>query len=315
MAKKKEGTAVAKKKGMSFGQGIRHSWQLYVLLLPALIYLFVFDYMPLYGMQIAFKDFLPGLGFSGSPWVGLKHFKYFVTSPQFSVLIRNTLLLNVLRLVFCFPFPIFLALLLNEARNAKFQKIIQNLTYAPHFISTVVLCGMIISFTSPSTGVINTMIQALGGQPIDFMGQEGWFRPVYIISEIWKTTGWSSIIYLAALAGIDPSLHEAARVDGASRFKRIIHINIPGIAPTIIILLIMEVGKMMSLGFEKVYLLQNSLNLPVSEVISTYVYKTGLLGAKFSYTTYIDIFNSVINCILLLIVNKISSAVSETSLF
>ena len=315
MAKTKSGSAVVKKKGMSFGQGIRHSWQLYVLLLPALIYLFVFDYMPLYGMQIAFKDFLLGLGFSGSPWVGLKHFKYFVTSPQFSVLIRNTLLLNVLRLVFCFPFPIFLALLLNEVRNAKFQKIIQNLTYAPHFISTVVLCGMIISFTSPSTGVINTMIQALGGQPIDFMGQEGWFRPVYIISEIWKTTGWSSIIYLAALAGIDPSLHEAARVDGASRFRRILHINIPGIAPTIIILLIMEVGKMMSLGFEKVYLLQNSLNLPVSEVISTYVYKTGLLGAKFSYTTSIDIFNSVINCILLLIVNKISSTVSETSLF
>ena len=304
-----------KKKNMSFLRGIRHSWQLYVLLLPALIYLFIFDYIPLYGMQIAFKDFLPGLGFSGSPWVGLKHFKYFVTSPQFSILIRNTLALNILRLVFCFPFPIILALLLNEARNVKFQKIIQNLTYAPHFISTVVLCGMIVNFTSPSTGIINTLIQALGGQPIDFMGQEEWFRPVFIISEIWKSTGWSSIIYLAALAGIDPSLHEAARVDGASRIQRILHINIPGIAPTIIILLIMEVGKMMSLGFEKVYLLQNSLNLPVSEVISTYVYKTGLLGAKFSYTTAIDIFNSVINCILLLIVNKISRTVSETSLF
>lgn len=304
-----------KKKNMSFLRGIRHSWQLYVLLLPALIYLFIFDYIPLYGMQIAFKDFLPGLGFSGSPWVGLKHFKYFVTSPQFSILIRNTLALNILRLVFCFPFPIILALLLNEARNVKFQKIIQNVTYAPHFISTVVLCGMIVNFTSPSTGIINTLIQALGGQPIDFMGQEEWFRPVFIISEIWKSTGWSSIIYLAALAGIDPSLHEAARVDGASRIQRILHINIPGIAPTIIILLIMEVGKMMSLGFEKVYLLQNSLNLPVSEVISTYVYKTGLLGAKFSYTTAIDIFNSVINCILLLIVNKISRTVSETSLF
>lgn len=266
-------------------------------------------------MQIAFKDFLPGLGFTESPWVGLKHFKYFVTSPQFPILIRNTLTLNILRLVFCFPFPIILALLLNEARNARFQKIVQNVTYAPHFISTVVLCGMIINFTSPSSGIINTLIQLVGGQPVEFMAKEGWFRPIYIISEIWKSTGWSSIIYLAALSGIDPSLHEAARVDGASRFQRIIHINIPGIAPTIIILLIMEVGKMMSLGFEKVYLLQNSLNLPVSEVISTYVYKTGLLGAKYSYTTAIDIFNSVINCILLLIVNKISSTVSETSLF
>ena len=247
--------------------------------------------------------------------MGLKHFAYFMRSPQFVTLIRNTIILNVLRLAFCFPIPIFLALALNEASNARFQKLVQNLTYAPHFISTVVLCGMIVSFTSPTTGIINTFIQAFGGKPIDFMGQEGWFRPIYILSDMWKDTGWSSIIYLAALAGIDPSLHEAAQIDGASRFQRILYINIPGIASTIIILLIMEFGKMMSLGFEKVYLLQNSLNLPVSEVISTYVYKTGLLGAKFSYTTAIDVFNSVINCTLLLIVNKISSKVSETSLF
>ncbi len=298
-----------------FLRGIRHSWQLYVLLIPALAYLLIFHYAPLYGIQIAFRDYNPGLGFTKSPFVGLKHFAYFMRSPQFVTLIRNTIILNVLRLAFCFPIPIFLALALNEASNARFQKLVQNLTYAPHFISTVVLCGMIVSFTSPTTGIINTFIQAFGGKPIDFMGQEGWFRPIYILSDMWKDTGWSSIIYLAALAGTDPSLHEAAQIDGASRFQRILYINIPGIASTIIILLIMEFGKMMSLGFEKVYLLQNSLNLPVSEVISTYVYKTGLLGAKFSYTTAIDVFNSVINCTLLLIVNKISSKVSETSLF
>lgn len=298
-----------------FLRGIRHSWQLYVLLIPALAYLLIFHYAPLYGIQIAFRDYNPGLGFTSSPFVGLKHFTYFMRSPQFVTLIRNTIILNVLRLAFCFPIPIFLALALNEASNARFQKLVQNLTYAPHFISTVVLCGMIVSFTSPTTGIINTFIQAFGGKPIDFMGQEGWFRPIYILSDMWKDTGWSSIIYLAALAGIDPSLHEAAQIDGASRLQRILYINIPGIASTIIILLIMEFGKMMSLGFEKVYLLQNSLNLPVSEVISTYVYKTGLLGAKFSYTTAIDVFNSVINCTLLLIVNKISGKVSETSLF
>ena len=263
-----------------FLRGIRHSWQLYVLLIPALAYLLIFHYAPLYGIQIAFRDYNPGLGFTKSPFVGLKHFAYFMRSPQFVTLIRNTIILNVLRLAFCFPIPIFLALALNEASNARFQKLVQNLTYAPHFISTVVLCGMIVSFTSPTTGIINTFIQAFGGKPIDFMGQEGWFRPIYILSDMWKDTGWSSIIYLAALAGIDPSLHEAAQIDGASRFQRILYINIPGIASTIIILLIMEFGKMMSLGFEKVYLLQNSLNLPVSEVISTYVYKTGLLDRK-----------------------------------
>ncbi len=310
---KREKTRI--KNNLSFVLGVRRSWQLYLLLLPAMVYLLIFHYVPLYGIQIAFRDYSPGLGFSESPFVGLKHFIYFMKSPQFATLIKNTISLNVLRLVFCFPFPIFLALVLNEASNARFQKLVQNLTYAPHFISTVVLCGMIVSFTSPSTGIINTFIQALGRKPIDFMGQESWFRPIYILSDMWKDTGWSSIIYLAALAGIDLSLHEAAQIDGASRLQRILYINIPGISATIIILLIMEFGRMMSLGFEKVYLLQNSLNLPVSEVISTYVYKTGLLGAKFSYTTAIDVFNSIINCGLLLIVNKISSRVGETSLF
>lgn len=296
-------------------KGIKRSWRLYVLVAPALLYLIIFHYVPIYGIQIAFRDYVPSLGFSGSPWVGLKHFKYFFESPQFWVLIRNTVVINVLKLALCFPLPIVLALLLNEARSLKFKKFIQNITYAPHFVSTVVLCGMVIAFTSPSTGVINTLIKGIGGNPVDFMGQEGWFRPVYIISDMWKDTGWASIIYLAALSGIDMQLLEAAQIDGASRLQRMWYINVPGILPTAILLFIMDCGKMMTIGFEKVFLLQNSLNLPVSEVISTYVYKVGLIGAKFSYTTAIGLFNSLINCVLLLIVNQIAKKAGETSLF
>lgn len=304
-----------KKPREPFLKGIHRCWQLYVMLSFTVIYLFIFHYMPLYGIQIAFRDYSPTLGFTKSPFVGLKHFRIFFSSPQFLILIRNTVLLNIIKLLICFPIPVLFALILNETNSFGLKKFVQNVTYAPHFISTVVLCGMVICFTSPSTGIINNIIEGVGGQPVDFMGKVGWFRPIYIISDVWKNTGWSSIIYLAALSGIDSQLHEAAQIDGANRFKRIIHINIPGILPTIILLFILESGKLMSIGFEKVFLLQNSLNLPVSEVISTYVYKVGLLGAKFSYTTAIGFFNSVINCCLLLIVNKISRSLSETSLF
>lgn len=299
----------------SVGKRLLHSWRLYVLLLPALAYIIVFHYFPMYGLQIAFRDYKVRLGFWNSPWVGLKHFQYFINSPQFVTLVRNTVLLSVETLVFSFPLPVILALLLNECDNLVFKKAVQNVTYAPHFISTVVLCGMIALFTAPDTGIVNTIVQALGGPNIDYLGKEEWFRPLYIISDVWKNTGWSSIIYLGALSGIDPQLHESAQIDGASRLQRMWHINLPGISGTIILLFIMECGKVMSIGFEKVYLLQRSLNLPVSEIISTYVYKTGLLNGKFSYTTAIGLFNSVINVILLLIVNWISSRVSETSLF
>ncbi|HEY8421023.1 MAG TPA: ABC transporter permease subunit [Thermoclostridium sp.] len=294
---------------------IKESWRLYVLLLPAVLYLAIFHYAPIYGLQIAFKDFVPSLGITGSKWVGLKHFKYFISSPQFPILMRNTLLLSVYSLIFTFPLPIILALMLNETRSVVLKKTVQNITYAPHFISTVVLCGMVIIFLSPSSGVINTFLKMLGHEPVDFMTKEQYWRSIYIISGIWKNTGWSSIIYLAALSGVDPQLYDAAHIDGASRLQRIWHINIPGIIPTAVLLFIMNCGQIMSVGFEKVYLLQNSLNLPVSEVISTYVYKTGLLGAKFSYTSAIGLFNSVINVTLLLIVNKISSKVSDIMLF
>lgn len=295
--------------------GIRHSWRLYMLLLPAILYLLIFHYAPIYGVQIAFRDYVTSKGFWGSNWVGLKHFRYFLSSPQFPQLMRNTLLLSLYELLLSFPLPILLALTLNECRNLSAKKFVQNVTYAPHFISTVVLCGMVISFLSPSTGIINTLIKLFGGQAFDFMGKEEWFRTIYIASGVWKNTGWSSIIFLAALSGIDPQLHESAQIDGAGRFKRMLHINIPGILPTMILLFILECGKIMSVGFEKIYLLQNTLNLSTSETISTYVYKVGLLQAKFSYTTAIGLFNSIINVTLLLIVNQISRAVSDTSLF
>lgn len=294
---------------------LKHSWRLYVLLLPALLYVFIFQYVPLYGVQIAFRDYLPTKGFLGSNWVGLKHFIYFINLPQFSTLIRNTLLISIYSLLWSFPIPIVLALLLNEAKTEWFKKLIQNLTYAPYFISTVVIVSMLFNFLSPTNGIVNVILNKFGTDSIDFMGKKEYFRSLYIGSGIWQSTGWSSIIYLGALAGVDQELHEAAQIDGASRLKRIWHINLPGIRPTIIMLLILSLGGILGVGFEKIYLMQNALNLEISEVISTYVYKVGIQSAKFSYTTAIGLFNSVINFILLLIVNNVARKTTETSLF
>lgn len=291
------------------------SWQLYLCLLPAVIYLFLFNYMPMYGLVIAFKNYKPGLGIGGSEWVGLKHFQQFVTSVQFPVLMRNTFLLSVYSLIFGFPMPVLLALMLNEVRNLPFKKVVQNATYIPYFISTVVMVAMIINFTSVDIGVINTFIQWFGGTPVDFMGKSEYFRTLYVVSGIWQSMGWNSIIYFAALAGVDPQLYEAAQIDGASRLQRIWHVSLPGIAPTMIMLFILNCGSLLNVGYEKVYLMQNSLNMDVSEVISTYVYKVGLLGAKFSYTSAIGLFNTLINFALLLAVNFISRRVSDVGLF
>jgi putative aldouronate transport system permease protein len=291
------------------------SWRLYVCLLPAVVYLFMFNYMPMYGVIIAFKNYRPGSGIWGSSWVGFKHFSQFVNSIQFPILMRNTFLLSAYSLIFGFPIPIALALMLHEVKNLPFKKIVQNATYIPYFISTVVLVAMIINFTSVDIGIINTFIKWFGGEPRDFMGKSEYFRSLYVISGIWQSMGWNSIIYFAALAGVDPQLYEAAEIDGASRLQRIWHINLPGIAPTIIMLFILNCGSLLNVGYEKVFLMQNSLNIDVSEVISTYVYKVGLLGAKFSYTSAIGLFNTVINFALLLIVNFISRRVSDVGLF
>lgn len=304
----------AGKRSSAFGR-IRRCWQLYLLLLPTVVYLFIFNYMPMAGIQIAFRDYKISRGIWDSAWVGFKHFRAFFESVQFGTLMTNTIKLSVYSLVLGFPFPIILALLLNECRSPRLKKAVQTLTYAPYFISTVVIVSMLAMFLSPSTGIINRMIVFFGGTAFDFMGSEKAFRPVYVISGIWQGVGWNSIIYIAALAGIAPELHEAAEIDGANRMQRIWHINLPGILPTIMIVLIMNFGSIMSVGFEKAYLMQNSLNQSASEIISTYVYKIGIQKAQYSYTTAIGLFNAVINLVLLVIVNHISKKASEISLF
>ena len=306
MTQKSQGTSVRRK--------LWGSWQLYVCLLPAFLYLIVMNYAPMYGVQIAFRNYVAKKGIWGSEWVGLRHFNTFVHSVQFPVLIRNTLLLSLYSLMIGFPINILLALMLHEVKCVPFKKLVQNATYIPHFISIVVLVAMISNFTSPSIGFINKFIVALGGSPIDFMGDSKWFRTVYIASDIWQNSGWNSIIYIAALSGIDPQLYEAASIDGANRFQRILHINIPGILPTIVMLLILNCGSILSVGYEKAFLMQNTLNSDVSEIISTYVYKIGLQGSKYSYSAAIGLFNSVINFGILLSVNAISKRLSNITL-
>lgn len=286
----------------------------YFLMLPALIYVIIFCYRPMYGLQIAFKDYKGYLGIEGSKWVGLKHFKNFFNGVYFWRLLRNTLLLSFYAMIAGFPLPIILALLLNEI-NPKVRKVSQTILYAPHFISTVVLVGIINTMFSPSIGIVNKAIEAFGGEAHYFLADPGAFRHLYVWSGVWSGTGWGTVIYVAALAGVSPELHEAATIDGASRLQRIFHINLPSILPTIIILLIMRVGNLVSVGYEKVYLLQNPLNQEVSEVISTYVYKHGIVQPNYSYSTAIGLFNNVINILLLCIANTISRKVSETSLF
>ncbi|GAA4837865.1 ABC transporter permease subunit [Paenibacillus vulneris] len=293
---------------------IRH-WQLYLLITPVLVYFIVFHYFPMYGVQIAFKDFIATKGIGGSPWVGFKHFLRFFDSYFFWRLLKNTLGISLYELAVGFPVPIVLALLINEVRHSGFKRWVQTVTYAPHFLSTVVLVGLVIMFLSPTSGIVNTMIQAFGGEPISFMTKPEWFKTVYVLSGVWQQMGWSSIIYLAALAGIDPGLHEAAKVDGATRLQRIWHINLPGIMPTVVILLILNIGSLMGVGFEKVFLMQNSLNNESSDVISTYVYRSGLLGSQYSFAAAVGLFNSVVNFILLLTVNRIAKAVNQASLW
>jgi len=291
------------------------NYELYIFILPAFLYFIIFHYAPMYGVQIAFKDYIATKGIMKSPWVGFKHFKYFFDSYYFGILLKNTIGISIYSLAVGFPIPIVLALLLNELKSERFKKVVQNVTYVPHFISTVVMVGMIVSFLSPNSGVINQIIKAFGGEPIYFMTRSDLFKSIYVWSGIWQNAGWSSIIYLAALSGIDMELHEAAIVDGATRLQRIRHINIPGIMPTVVVLLILNCGSIMNVGFEKIFLMQNSLNMESSDVISTYVYRRGLLNAQYSFSSAVGLFNSVINFTLLVIVNRISKSVNETSLW
>lgn len=298
-----------------FKKVFKRDYQLYLLALPAIIYYIIFHYVPMYGIQIAFKDFIEVKGIWGSPWVGLKHFNRFFSSFQFTRLIKNTIGISLYQLIVSFPLPIIMALLLNQTRNKRFKKTVQTVTYAPHFISVVVLVGMMQIFLSPRAGLINILIKFLGGEPVHFLAEPQWFKTIFVLSGVWQNTGWGTIIYLAALSGINPELYEAAKVDGATKFKIIRHIELPGIMPTAIIMLIMRLGRIMDLGFQKAYLLQNPLNAQSSEIISTYVYKVGLIQNQYSYSAAIGLFNTIINIILLTIVNKIAKTVSETSLW
>ena len=290
------------------------NWQLYCFLLPALLYFAIFSYIPMYGIQIAFKDYYANLGFWDSPWVGFAHFERFFDSYFFWRLLKNTLMLSLYQLLL-FPIPILFALSLNELKNGAFKKWSQTLTYAPHFISAVVVVGMMIAFLDPVTGLVNHVIVKLGGESIPFLTSPDWFRHIFVWSGQWQSLGWSTIIYLAALAGVSPEQLEAAKIDGATRFQRIVHINLPSIMPTIVILFILNIGSFMAIGFEKVLLLQNSLNSGTSDIIQTFVYKTGLLEGQYSFSTAVGLFESIINIILLVTVNQIAKKVSENSLW
>ena len=294
---------------------ILKSWEYYLFILPTFLYIVIFSYLPMYGVQIAFKNYNPAFGMGESEWIGLKHLANFFEGFYFVRLMRNTFLLSIYSLVLGFPIPIILALMLNEIRSTKYRKLVQTTVYAPHFISTVVMVGIIHTMLSPSIGLINHILELLGQERQYFLIQPKAFRTVYVVSGIWQNMGWNAVIYLAALSAVSPELHEAATIDGASRLQRILHINIPTIMPTIIILLIMRMGNLASVGYEKVYLLQNDLNLETSEVVSTYVYRRGLEGGQYSFSTAVGLFNNIINIVMLLAANFIAGRAGETSLF
>lgn len=298
-------------------RSFRENWQLYLLLLPTLIYFVIFRYLPMAGIQIAFRDYMPALGYWGSKWVGLKHFSRFFSGYYAQRMIVNTLVLSFGALFLSFPVPVLISLVLNEVRNQPVKKFAQTVTYAPHFLSMVVVVGLVTSITNINYGLLNVLLKRLGiiDQSINFMTKAEWFRPLYILSGIWQESGWNAVVYMAALSAVDVQLYEAARVDGAGRLRCIWHVTIPCIAPTMITMLILNCGKVMNVGYEKVLLMQNDLNKATSDVISTYVYEAGIKKGQYSYSTAVNLFNSVINTLLVLSVNAISRKVSDTSLW
>ncbi|ACT04199.1 MULTISPECIES: ABC transporter permease [Paenibacillus] len=293
---------------------ISRNWGLYLLLLPAVVLLLCFTYKPMYGVIIAFKDFKPALGIMDSPWVGFKYFEKFFHSYQFTVTIKNTVFISLYSFV-TFPLPIAFAILVNQLRQNRFKRVFQTITYMPHFISTIVIVGLMMILLSPGNGLIGNIYRLFGAEAPNLMGSASMFSSLYVWSDVWQHTGWDSIIYLAALSSVSPSLYEAATVDGASRWQKIRYIDIPMLIPTAVTLLILRIGGLLGVGFEKAYLLQNNLNIGGSEVISTYVYKIGLLSSQYSFSAAINLFNTVINFTLLILVNWISKKYSENSLW
>ena len=297
---------------------VRTDWvrnrSLYILVLPVVVFYILFNYKPIYGAIIAFQDYTPRLGISGSEWVGLANFKRFFSDIYFGRLMRNTLLLSVYDIIFGFPAPIILALLLNEIHNRFFKNVTQTITYLPHFISMIVVCGMLTDF-SLSTGLFNDIIVFFGGERHPLLQDPSLYRMIYILSDIWQQVGWGTIIYLSALSGVDSQLYEAAQIDGANKWKQTLNVTLPGIAPTIITMFILKIGKLMSMGYEKTILLYNPSTYETADIISSYVYRIGLLEQDWSYSTAIGLFNSVINFVLLIVANKLSKKYSETSLW
>lgn len=292
---------------------LRH-WQLYLLVLLPMIAVIVFHYVPLYGVQIAFRDYSAKKGFFGSKWVGLKHFKRFFNYPKFWDIMWNTLKLNLIGLI-TFPLPVILAIMFNDIKNGIFKRTTQMLTYAPHFVSTVVLCSMVLLFCNRETGVINVFIRMLGGEGDEWMAKPELFAPIYVISGLWQNLGWDTIIYLAALASLPLELIDASKVDGANRLQVVRNIYIPHLAPTVVTLFLLHMGSMFGSSFEKIFLLQNPLNLGVSTTLSTYVYEVGIVGGQFSYSTAVGLYSSVISIIVVVIFNAISRKVNDTSLW
>ncbi len=304
--------------GRSFWGSVKNEWKknnmYYLMFLPVLVYFVIFAYGPMYGALMAFQDYTPSLGFLGSPWVGLKHFQRFFQDYYFKRILWNTFYISITSLIFTFPAPIVLALLLNELRNKRFKSVMQTASYLPHFISLVVVCGMIKKFTL-DTGVINDIVAFLGGTRKSFLNDPNCFVPVYVISDIWQEVGWNSIIYMAALAGIDQELYEAAMIDGAGRWKQTVHVTLPCIMPTIIILLILRMGMLLSVGYEKIILLYNPVTRKTADVISTYVYRVGLEDKSWSFSAAVGLFNSAINLVFLLVTNSLSKKFSDTALW
>ncbi|GHV44461.1 putative multiple-sugar transport system permease YteP [Clostridia bacterium] len=300
--------------GKKLSDDLKRNYLVYLMLLPVILYYLIFCYAPMYGAIIAFKDYRPGLSILGSQWVGFKHFTQFFSSVYFSRLIKNTLAISIYTTLWGFPAPILLALMLNEVRSRYFKKTVQTLTYIPHFISMVVVCGMIANFSGTS-GVFNDVIAFFGGERAPLLGKPELFRTIYIASGIWQSVGWGSIIYLAAISGIDQELYEAATIDGAGRLRKAINVTLPSIMPTILLLLILQIGGLLSVGYEKIILLVNDLTLVKADVISTYVYRKGLLDTNYSFSSAVGLFNSVINFILLVVANSLSRRFAQTGLW
>ena len=299
---------------MALGKDLKQNKGIYLIALPSLLYYLIFHYYPMYGVTISFKDYVPSLGIWGSEWVGLKHFTTFFGSVYAWRIIKNTLILNLYGIIFIFPLPIILALMLNEVKSKYFKKFVQSTVYLPHFISTMVICGMIVNFTS-SYGFITNIVNRFGGNYTNLLYEEKLFRTIYITSEIWSTVGWSSVIYTAALTGIDVELYEAAAIDGAKKFRQLWHVTLPGIAHVIVIMLILKIGQMMSIGADKIILLYQPVTYNTSDVISSYVYRNGLINSNFSYSAAVGLFNSLINCLLVCSANWFSNKISDYSLF